>query len=133
MECDINSIELVKTQKAIHHTTSEQTYFSNLYWLNCLRWYIFNSYFLLHFLACSVKCFICSVASRLLDSGVFVPSSHCVYFQIIYNTMDFYEWKLNLKLQMNYLQKDKWVRWSVGVWLTHHIIKFCTCNNSTPK
>ena len=23
-----------------------------------------------------------------------------------YNTMDFYEWKLNMKLLMNYLQKD---------------------------
>ena len=27
--------------------TNKQTYFSNLYWLNCLWWHIFKSYFLL--------------------------------------------------------------------------------------
>ena len=45
----------------------------------------------------SVKCFICSVASRLLSSSVFVHRPHwCVYFQILYNTMDFWKWKINL-------------------------------------
>ena len=28
------------------------------------------------------------------------------YIQILYNTMTFYKWKLNMKLLMNYLQKD---------------------------
>ena len=50
---------------------------------------------------------ICFVASRLLDSYVFVHHSHkCIYFQMVYNTIDFYECKLNVKLQINYLQKD---------------------------
>ena len=58
----------------------------------------------------------------------------CVYFQILYNAMDFYKWKFNLT-------SCKWIiseritehsYWSIGVWLTCHI-KFCTCDNSSPK
>ena len=30
------------------------------------------------------------------------------YIQILYNMMDIYEWNLNMKLQMNYLQKNNW-------------------------
>ena len=51
---------------------------------------------------------ICSVALLLLSSNVFVHRTHwCVYLQILYNTMDFYKWKLSLIWNcMNYLQKN---------------------------
>ena len=59
----------------------------------------------------------------------------CVYFQILYNTMDFYERKLNLTWSYKwiiYKGISEQTCWSVGVWLTPHI-KFCMCNDSTPK
>ena len=56
-------------------------------------------------MACSVKGFISSFASRLLSSSVFVRGPHwCVSFQILCNTLDLYEWKLNLiwlKIKLN--------------------------------
>ena len=93
----------------------------------------------LHFhyvVTCSVKCFSCSIASCLPSSSVFVRCPQWyAYFQILYNTMDFYKWKLNS------IWSCKWIIWkritehtcwSVGVLLTCHI-KFYTCNNSMPK
>ena len=93
----------------------------------------------LHFhyvVTCSAKSFSCSIASRLLSSSVFVRCPQWyAYFQILYNTMDFYKWKLNS------IWSCKWIIWkritehtcwSVGVLLTCHI-KFYTCNNSMPK
>ena len=72
-------------------------------------------------LACSVKCFICSLASHLLNSIVFVCHSHwCVYFRILYNTMDFYKWKLNLTWSCKWIICKRITEnacWSVGVWL----------------
>ena len=44
--------------------------------------------------------YLLHVASRLLSSSVFVRRPHwCIYFQILYNTMDFCEWKINLKYE----------------------------------
>ena len=55
---------------------------------------------------------------------VFVCSSHCcVYFQILYNTTDFYERKLNMKLEMNCMQKDNWA----------HLLKCWHAINSSYK
>ena len=43
------------------------------------------------------------------------------------------ETQLNMKLQMNYLQKENWTQLMKRcVLLTRHI-KFCTCDDSTPK
>ena len=83
-----------------------------------------------------MKCFICSVVSRSLSSSVFVRRSHwCIYFQILYNTMSFCKWKLNLIWSCKSVickRITEYTCWSVGVRLTHHI-EFCTCNDITPK
>ena len=89
--------------------------------------------FVYYALTCSVECFICSVASCSLGSSVLVCRSHwCVYFQILFNIMDIYEWKLSLSWSCKWIickRITKHTCWSVGMWLTHHI-KFCTCKNS---
>ena len=85
----------------------------------CSQSCIFKSYFFHYVVTCCVKCFICSVASRLLSSSVFVRCPYwCPYFQILYNTIYFYELKLKL------IWSCKWTiwkritehtSWSVGV------------------
>ena len=63
----------------------------------------------------------------------FVRRSHSrVYLQMLYDTMDFYEWKLNLTWTYKWIICKKISEhpcWSVDVKLTRHI-KFCTCNDS---
>ena len=58
----------------------------------------------------------------LLSSSVFVPCPYwCAYFQILYNTMNFYEWKLNLIWSSKLIickRITKYTCWSVGVLLT---------------
>ena len=48
----------------------------------------------------------------------------CIYFQILYNTMDFFEWKLNLTWCLKWTNckiVTEHTYWSVDVLLTHHI------------
>ena len=62
-------------------------------------------------------------------------SHWCVYFQLLYNTMDFYQWKLNLTWSCKWIIGKKITEhtcWSVGVQSTCHI-KFCMCDDSMPK
>ena len=108
---DVNRIEFVKTQNCKMCHKKEQTYFSNLYWLNCSRWYISRSCYVLR---CSVKCFICPYASHSLGSSVFIHHSHwCVYFQMLYSTVDVsMVTQPNMKLQIRYLEKDNWAHLS---------------------
>ena len=58
----------------------------------------------------------------LLSSSVFVRCPYwCAYFQILYNTMNFYEWKLNLIWSSKLIickRITKHTCWSVGVLLT---------------
>ena len=133
-----NRIEFVKTQKKKKKNTSYKR--ANIFFksvlIACTQSCIFKSCYFFIMLTCSVKCFICSIASRLLSSGVFVRRPHCcLYFQILYNTIDFCKCKLNLIWSC---KRIIWKRttehfcWSVGVLLTRHI-KFCMCDHSTPK
>ena len=43
-----------------------------------------------------------------------------LWAQILYNAMNFFKWKLNMKLQMKYLQKDNWAQllncWHANNW-----------------
>ena len=96
MEYDVDSIEFVKTQKTKYVIQTSEHIFQI-----CFDCIVHNHIFLKLFfhcaLTCSVKCFICFVALHLLSSSVFVRRPHrCVYFQILYDTMNFYGWKLNL-------------------------------------
>ena len=43
------------------------------------------------------------------------------------------ESQLNMKLQMNYLQKDNWAHLLLKCLRAVTHIKFCTCDDSTPK
>ena len=135
MEYDVNRIEFVKSPKTKYIIQTGEHIFQI-----CIDWMFTTVYFqklLFHYVVTSsVKCFICSVASRLLSSSVFVRRPHLrLYSQILYSTIDFYEWKLNLIWSCKWIV---WKRitehtcWSVGVLLTRHI-KFCTCDHSTPK
>ena len=58
----------------------------------------------------------------LLSSSVFVCYPYwCAYFQILYNTMNFSEWKLNLIWSSKLIickRITKYTCWSVGVLLT---------------
>ena len=126
-----NRIEFVKTQKKkkkkniykrakIHECTI--VYFQKLLFFYCVDMFCEMFYLLL--------------ASRLLSSGVFVRRPHCcLYFQILYNTIDFCKCKLNLIWSC---KRIIWKRitehfcWSVGVLVTRHI-KFCMCDHGTPK
>ena len=111
MEYDVNRIEFVKTHKTkyviqtskhfqicidyiIHNDVVLKDIFSICSYIFC------EIVYLLHcFLFTELKCF------------EHLPHWWCVYFQILYNTMDFYKWKLNLipmKLQINYLEKGNW-------------------------
>ena len=119
MEYDLNRIEFVKKYVI---QTSEHIF------QICIDWIVHNYIFTKNiFSLCSnifCEMFYLLIASRLLSSSVFESPPQCFYFQIIYNTKDFYEWKLNLipiKLQMNYLEKDNWA----------HLLKhWCAINSS---
>ena len=93
-----------------------------LYLLHCSQWYIFQNLFLHYILTCAVTCFICPIALRLLSSSVFERHPHwCIYLKILYNTMDFYEWKLNLKWDCKWIICKKITEhtsWCVGLLLT---------------
>ena len=81
-------------------------------------------------------CFICSITLLLLSSSVFVHCPNwCVYFQILYNTMDFCKWKMNLVWSCKWIICKRITAhtcWGVCVLLTHHI-KFCMCDDSKLK
>ena len=129
---DVNRIEFVKAQKQNASYKQANIFFKSV----LIALHYFKKFF--HYvLLFSVKCFICSVAFCLLSSSVFKsPLRWCVYFQILYNTMDFHEWKVNLipiKLQMYYLQKKNWARLlKHGMLLTRHL-RICTCGDSMSK
>ena len=135
MEYDVNRTEFVKTQKTKHTMQTSEHIFQI-----CIDCIVHNHIFLqVIFSLCSdifVKCFICSVASHLLSSSVSVHCPHwCVYFQILYNTMDFCEWKLKLTRSWKWIickRITEHTCWSVAVQSTRHI-KFFMCNNSMPK
>ena len=96
MEYDVDSIELVKTQKTKYVIQTSEHIFQ--IWVDYI---VHNHIFLkIIFSLCSDKfreMFISFVALHLLSSSVFVRRPHrCVYFQILYDTMNFYVWKLNL-------------------------------------
>ena len=127
-------IEFVKTQKKKKVIqTSEQIFQICIDCIvhNNIFWKMFFRYVLIF----SVKCFICSVASHLLSSSVSEWPPNCCVLPNTYDAMDFYKWKLNKKLQMNYLQKPRIAEHTcrnVGMLLTGHI-KFCTCDDNRPK
>ena len=118
----------------IHHI-KERTYFQNC--IDCMSIMIYFQKLHFHYaVICSVKCFICSVALRLLSSSVFVRHPQWyVYCEILYNTMDFCQSKLNLIWSCKWIiwkriTEHTW--WSIGVLLTGHI-RFCMCNTSMSK
>ena len=85
--------------------------------------YFLKVIFSLYILICAVTCFICSIALHLLSSSVFVCHPHwCVYFQILYTTMNFYEWILNLTWRCKWIickRITEHICWRVGLLLTH--------------
>ena len=85
--------------------------------------YFLKVIFSLYVLICAVTCFICSIALHLLSSSVFLCHPHwCVYFQILYTTMNFYEWKLNLTWRCKWIickRITEHICWRVGLLLTH--------------
>ena len=132
MGYDVNRIEFVKAQKQNASCKQANIFFKSV----LIALHYFKNFF--HYVPLfSVKCFICSVAFCLPSSSAFKsPLRWCVYFQILYNTMDFHEWKVNLipiKLQMYYLQKKNWARLlKHGMLLTCHL-RICTCGDSMSK
>ena len=134
-----NRIEFVKTQKKNKKEkyiiqTSEHIF---QICIDCMCTIVYFQKLLL-FYCVDMFCemFYLLLASRLLSSGVFVRRPHCcLYFQILYNTIDFC--KCNLSLIWS-CKRIIWKRitehfcWSVGVLLTRHM-KFCMCDHSTPK
>ena len=101
MECDVNRTEFVKTQKTKYIIQTSQHIFQicidcivhNDIFLICSNIFCEMFYLLRCFAFAELKCFL----SR---------PQRCLHFQILYNTMDFYKWKLNMNLQINYLPKD---------------------------
>ena len=126
-------IEFVKTQKKKKSYKQANRFFKSV--LIALFTIIFFERCFFIVLIFSVKCFICSVASHLLSSSVSEWPPNCCVLPNTYDAMDFYKWKLNKKLQMNYLQKPRIAEHTcrnVGMLLTGHI-KFCTCDDNRPK
>ena len=131
----INRIEFVKNQKTKYLIRTSEHVFQIC--IDCIVHNdIFWKLFFHYVLTCSVKCFICSVASCLLSSSDFVCCPHLqilesVYFQILYNTVGFYEWKLNLIWSWKWINCKRITEptcWSLSMLLTHHV-KFSMCNN----
>ena len=82
-----------------------------------------------------MKCFICW-CFPFAELECFCVCSHwCVYFQILYNTMDFYIWKLNLIWSCKWIICKRIIEhtyWSAGMLLICHR-KFCMCDDTMPK
>ena len=122
MEYDVNGI-CEGSKNKIHHI-KVRTYFSNLYWLHVHN-RIFPKATFSYVVTCSMKCFICFIASRFLSSSVFAHHPHWyVYFQILYNTTGFYKWKLKLTWSCKCITWKKITEhtcWSLGLLLTRLI------------
>ena len=71
-----------------------------------------------------MKCFLHSIGSHSLGSNVLCVAHTDAFTSKYYKiTMDFCEWKLNMTLQMNYLQKDNWA----------HLLKYWRAINLSYK
>ena len=132
IEYDVNRIEFVWLEK---HTNIQM---SKHVFQICIDWIIQDDTFLkVVLLLCSnMFCEMFYLLCCFTFAGCFVPCSHwCVYFQIPYNTMDFYEWKLNLTWSCKWIiwkRITEYFCWSVHLQLTYHI-KICPCDDSMPK
>ena len=135
MEYDVNRNEFVKTQKTKYVIQMSKHIFQ-IYMDGIVHDGKFLQVILL--LCSNMFCEIFYLLCCFMFAGLKcnVHSSHwCVYFQILYSTMDFYKWKLNLTWSCKWIickMITEQTCWSVGVWLTSHM-KFYTCNNSRPK
>ena len=111
-EYDVNRIEFVKTQKTKYFIQTSEHIFQIC--IDCIVHNdIFKKIFFHYDLTYSVKCFIYSVASRLLSSSVSVrPTLICLLSNTLWNNRFLQmETQLNMKLQMDYLQKNNWAHW----------------------
>ena len=129
MEYGVSRMEFVKTQYVIQmseHISVFIAFFTRIYFLKVI--------FLLYILICSVTCFFCSIAFRLLSSSVLL--CHTLMCSLpntsYYNGFLSMETQLNVKLQMNYLQEDNWAQ-LLKSWPVINSSKFCGCDNSMPK
>ena len=86
---------------------------------------------LLFLQGCVLKSRLVRGMFKLVESVFEHHSCWCVYFQILYNTMDFYKWKLNLTW-ITCKTTTEITCWMAGMRLTLHIT-FCTCYDSIPK
>ena len=130
IEYYVNRIEFVKTQKTKYFIQTSEHIFQI-----CIDCIVHNDIFLKNIFSlwsnilCEVfyllRCFAFAELKCLC-----VPHWY-VYFQILYETIDFYKWKRNLIWSYKWIICKKITEhtcWSVGV-----LLKFCTCNDSTFK
>ena len=123
MEYDVKRIEFVKTQKTRYVIqTSEHIFQINIDCIAHNDIFLKDIFSLCFNIFCEVFYLLCCFAFAEFKCFWVTPHWY-VYFQLLYDTMDFYKCKLNMKLQMNYLQKDNWT----------HLLKCCCAINSSYK